>query len=159
GAPGAPGAPQAQKKQELDKYPHVEKDLPLVQKALAEMKGKNPADIARPPEMFDADQFNVFQSRPDSPLMGGGAGEGEGAGGAGPGMSMSQPGGGFRGSGPGVGMPPRPGAPAPPRPGSGEGKPGGGAPGTYDPNQDQAELPEYCFVRLVDVTVQPGKIY
>jgi hypothetical protein len=166
GPGGVPGA-APQHKSEQDKYPHIEKDLALLQKSLQEMKNKNPAEIARAPEAFSADQFDVFTSGRDSQVMppgGGGLGTGEGP------PRGGMPGAGMRGSMPGVppgrgmssappgtsGAPPGRGTGAPPRPGMGEGNLGSGGPADFN---QQAELPEHCLVRLVDVTVQPGKTY
>jgi hypothetical protein len=132
-------------------YTDVEKDLKDLAATIEKLKGKKPTEVALP-SRFSTDDFNVFSPRAHltqgtgEPGMGGfGTGRGEGgvAGAGGPGglrmPSLGRPGIGGRGE-PGIG----PGA--------------GGEPGFGDPTQ-QLELPEHCMVRLIDVTVQPGKRY
>ncbi len=137
-----------------DEYPKPEKELKLIQKTLDDIKGKNVAVVAAPPDQFRTDDDDVFSTRSSASSsttpMGG-------VGGAMAGMVGPRPGG-NRGTGgpPGLGgsmsPPGTPGVPGTP------GTPGIPGMGMNDPSQP-AELPEYCLVRLIDVTVEPGKTY
>jgi hypothetical protein len=141
--PGAPGGPggrpmgpmggegrgaEQKEHKSPDQYPDIEKQLAGIQKTLEWLKGKNATEVAKPPERFDAKEFDIFS--PGAPPAGPAGTE---AGPAGPGMM---------------------------KPGSGS-RPGGGGldtPGGANATQE-LELPEFCLVRLLDVTVEPGKTY
>jgi hypothetical protein len=105
--------------QQKDKYPAIEKRLPLIQKTLAALKDKGTETVVATPSRFSDTDFDPF------------AGD-QGTGGTDrPGM----------GAVPGV--PPV----KPPTDPSAGGKPAEG------------EVADYCLVRLIDVTVQPGHTY
>ncbi len=96
----APGDPTK------DRYPKVEKELLKIKETLETLKGKGPADVAKPPERFRRGPFDRFASGFGSPNDSKSSDFGEPA-----------------------------------------------------PKSEGSEIPEYCLVRVVDTTVQPGKTY
>jgi hypothetical protein len=135
--PGGAGPRPTKTQPESDEdYPPVEKSLDLIKKTIDTIKSKNRPVLAAPPDQFrPGDDFDVFSNNRPPAGVGGPGG-------------MDSPGGmgGMMGGRPGMRGPGRPGTP---------GLPGGGL-GDY--SQD-VELPEYVLVRLIDVTVEPGKTY
>jgi hypothetical protein len=164
-------------------YPKIEEDLDKIKETIKSLENKNVETIAAP-SSFKVDDFDVFtkgagtQGDPASMGMGMGGpmggmmgkgglapgsapgGAGANVGGAGPPSSMGMmrmmmgrmrfggKGGGLRGDvEPGMTMP-GPGGAA-----------GAGAAGAGFMSNEPGALPEYCLVRLVDVDVEPGKIY
>lgn len=120
-------------------YPAIEKDLPEIKKTIETLKSRNVTAVAAPPTRFTSEGIDIFASRPDAGLPGAPGGPGM------PGSPAMMP----------------PGGPGFPRPPMSGGSPEGmapGSPGMVDPTQ-QLELPEHCLVRLIDVTVQPGRAY
>jgi hypothetical protein len=172
-APDA-GAGEAEKKDEKkeathNEYPKVEDQLAMLRKTLEELKNRDPNTIQRPPSQFTVDKsFNVFSragentqqgapGMPGMPGMPGAAGREGGEPSRRPGLggpAMPSMPGGFRG-------------PASLKPGAagGVGRIGPGAPGMPGgpgmPGMDTADStpPEYCLVRVVDPTVEPGFVY
>jgi hypothetical protein len=135
--PGAAGPLRAKDKpgDPEDNYPPIEKSLTLVKKTIDTIKEKNRPLAAPPPDQFrPGDDFDVFVNRPPAA-----AGQ----------DSMNNPG----GTAAGMRQPGRGGPP-------GLAPPGGRLPGGVggDASQD-LDLPEYVVVRLIDVTVEPGKTY
>jgi hypothetical protein len=142
--PPGEAAPAKEKdaEDEEDKYPKVEAQLAKLATTLEKLEGKDNTAVATRPSQFSTDDLDVFQPGAGSTATPGGPG-GAGADGR-PGMV-------------GSGGPPRGGYPGGIRPPTG-GRPGvEGAPGGL--TGEAAEAPEYCLVRLVDITVQPGKTY
>jgi hypothetical protein len=115
-----------------DVYPKVEEELKNITDTLKALEGKDPLKVAKVPTRFKPpDNFDPFDP------TGGGAGA---AGTVGPDMGPPgmQIGPGGLGKGGGVGVE------------------GATPPGTTNPDSD---IPEHCLIRLIDVTVEPGKIY
>jgi hypothetical protein len=104
GAPGAGSTPPAGDPAK-DRYPKVENDLKLLKKTLDELKGKNPAQVFKPPPQFRRDRFDPFAADSGTPT-------------------------------------------------DSNTDPSGAA-----PKSEGTEYPEYCLVRVVDYTIQPGKTY
>jgi hypothetical protein len=138
-----------------NKYPRVEMELKNIQKTLADLKGK-PADtitVGTNPITSRGDSFDPFATRQkrvaqavvNRPSAGGPAAMTPQPGGR-PGGGMSR---GLGGRGTDGRLAPRMG-------------PGGGQ-AAYAPGGNLPELegvvPEYALVRVVDVTIEPGKIY
>jgi hypothetical protein len=128
-------------------YPAVEKQVPNLEKTIAKLTEKPPAEIMTPGRYFDVEKFDIFAA------AAGGEATGRMAGGPG---AMAA-----------AGRPPlrtipvdplaarRPGLPHGPA-----GAPGAAGVGTAG-NQpaDDESLPDYCLVRLIDATIEPGKTY
>jgi hypothetical protein len=124
------------------RYPKVEAELKHIEETLAELKkAREGKKIARPNPFAD-DKFSIFNARS---FQGVGNQGGGFTGGMGPGGM---------GMGPPPGMRPGMQAPGVP-PGPGEGGPAGYGTTTAQ----QFVLPEYCLLRILDVTIQPGKTY
>ncbi|MFO0879651.1 MAG: hypothetical protein U0840_20080 [Gemmataceae bacterium] len=141
GRGGNAGAATAKKDASEDLYPKLEKDLEGIRKTLEAIKGKMPNQVAGPPERFrGGEDLDIFSSSSAAATQTGGMAGGTATGA--PGAAMMTP------NKPPAGR----GAPGAPMGEAGM-VPGGGALG-----QDQ-EMPEHCLVRLIDVTVQPGKTY
>ena len=135
-----------------DQYPKIETELPTIQKTLAAMK-KETTKAPRPASVkettkdtivavqrnFDPDNFNPFsKGKSDTPNTGTNPMSPRGPGN--PAMTMKPSG------GRNFGMPaPRSG----PAPGNG---PMGGV-------SDNFLVPDYCLIRVIDVTVKPGESY
>lgn len=145
GAPGGrgvptPGGAAVASKGQADpdaEYPPIEKSLELIKKTIDTIKARNRPVAAPPPDQFrPGDDFDVFSTRPPT---------------AGTGMDGREPPGGTGNSSMTPRTPPNRSGLTPP---GAVGPPGG----VGDPNQE-LELPEYVVVRLIDVTVEPGKTY
>jgi hypothetical protein len=119
------------------RYPTPEKNLPGIQATLDKALALNPQFTPKNP--FADDGASVFGSDTPSGTAGGAGTTGPG-GASGPG-GMSAPGG---ASGPG-----------------GVSGPGGGDTGSSGAvgQLQQQQIPEFCLVRFIDVTVRPGKSY
>ena len=60
GSGAGSGATPAVGDPEKDRYPRPEKELKLLDKALNDLKGKDPASVAKPPKQFQRDPFDPF---------------------------------------------------------------------------------------------------
>jgi hypothetical protein len=142
--PGMTTAPKAPPKD----YPDIESGVPNIEKTLTALKGKMTPPPATTSSQFSGDNFDPFNPNPLPPP---GTGTGTMVGGEG----------GRIGGAPGVGIPPGTMIGGTPGPGMIGGTPGtgmlGGVPGGAEPFN--YEPPEHCLVRLIDVTVEPGKTY
>jgi hypothetical protein len=148
-----------------NKYPPVEMELPNIRKTLDDLRAKPPEKIAVGvnPITSGAEKFNPFQVR-QSRRVGGPTAPAGRLGSAAP-VAAPTPGGGPIGGGGVIG-------------GDGGGAfsairgmgrrdfsgrlAARGTPGAADPTNPAAEdivVPEYVLVRVVDVTIEPGKIY
>jgi hypothetical protein len=151
-------AGDGEKKETHNEYPKVEDKLALLRKTLDEINSKDPSTIFKPPPQFSVEgDFDLFQPAGESEQGRGGPGMPEMPGGPGMGVPRGpgMPRGGMPGSGNAGKMRGAAGAPGVPRGPRGPGMPempGMGA------DQDNAP-PEYCLVRLIDPTVQPGHVY
>jgi hypothetical protein len=118
-----------------NQYPKLETDLPKIAKTLKELDTAQVKDAA-PTLPFNLDNFSPFKTN-----------RGSGTGPAGTPGPMGKPpmGGDIRPPRPPIGTEPRP-------------RPPVGGDTTMQPGQDVAP-PEYCLVRIVDPTIQPGFTY
>lgn len=147
-----------------DRYPKIEKDLKNIEKTLAELeKAAKGQEVARPRPFSSTSGIRLFSPRGGAGAnMAGGDPDGGGAvvgspdGGAGAGRPLPGSGGGRPLPGVGGSGMPRGGSGAPIPAG---GPMGGGAAGAEGYSGPQWVVPEYCLVRFLDVTVEPGKIY
>jgi hypothetical protein len=164
-------------------YPPQELELKNLGKTLEALSTKAPSEILKPPDAFQTDTVDIFSdgnATGATPSYVGGMGTGMGDTRSGSGAFSPVPGKGPGGGGPSSGpssggapgFKPGPGGAAGgPSSGPGErpeGKPGRGGfvpPGGPDvptppgAQQPDVTVPEYCLVRLIDVTIEPGKIY
>jgi hypothetical protein len=122
-----------------DVYPKIEEEVPAIAKTLKALEGKDPKQVASVPQRFKGEGFDPFDPTGGS--------------------TQTQGGMGFEGRPPGMVS----GAPPPnmmrPNMGGIRGPASEGLtqpPGTANP---ESEIPEHCLIRLIDVTVEPGKIY
>lgn len=124
-------------------YPELEREVKSLADAMDALKEKKVQPA--PPSFLNGDDLDPFSRGSANTGTGQGTGMGPG-----------------RGPGPG-GPPPMPGpGPGGPPPGAGPGGkypgPGGpGGPSNY--NGPEIQPPDHCLIRLVDVTIQPGKAY
>jgi hypothetical protein len=112
-----------------DTYPKVEVEVENIAKTLKALEGKDPQQVAHIPSRFGGQKFDPFN--PDSGNQATGAPGPEGPTGIRPPMP------------PGMGK-------------GGAGPDGLVGPGTANPESD---TPDHCLVRLIDLTIEPGKIY
>lgn len=145
----------ADAQEEGSDYPRIEEQLPALQETLNKLDPSKKKVVARPNDLFNHKAWDPFNpnDRGDSQaggmapggLMPGGPGPGDAAGGTGMGMKGGAKGGfnWLRGGGmfPGGKTPP------------------GGTPGEFNLTADDVAYPDHCLIRLVDVTVEPGKTY
>jgi hypothetical protein len=137
----------------VDEYPKIEEELPGL-KATMDTLNKNPNLVPAGPSLTNRD-FSVFDIE-----SGAGAGSSTprpgGSGSPSPALTPSTPPPGFGGA-----RPFNPSSFA--SPGSSADKGAAGAYGAYGAGGLQAgqeyTIPEYCLIRLFDVTVEPGKTY
>jgi hypothetical protein len=138
-----------------DRYPQVADKLPKIQETLDALKGTEPTQVARPDPRFTTDNFDPFNPAPSPPPNGTGRFPGGSAGGMPPmpgtGMPGGEPESGYMEGSGASGLPPPP-----------AGFPSGNYPPGRFPGTAAGQgltVPEYCLVRLVDLTVQPGFSY
>lgn len=154
---------------EEDKFPELEKKIPTLAKTLKEITDAEKV-VAPKVTIFDTKGIDPFKRRKDRNAGAGATGQMPGmpglpAKGVGPG----RPGGGTPGAPLTPGMPGRPGVggKGPGKPGGEEGRPGVGAPRMpgmpgmpgMPAGQSSGLIPEHCLVRVIDVTIEPGKQY
>jgi hypothetical protein len=148
GTPGRPGEPA--KDDQDNHYKAVADKLTHLTEALAELAGREPTEIAAPPEQFNPEGFDPFNSASEQETNNRGPGM-MGMGPRGPG-SPQMGSGAFTGPrGPGAG-------------GTGTGledvmSPGGRTGRGGNPAQAGLAVPKYCLVRLIDLTIEPGTTY
>ncbi|MFO0845347.1 MAG: hypothetical protein U0797_23680 [Gemmataceae bacterium] len=146
--PGRPTGPLREKEKTTDpddSYPPIERSLELIKKTVNTIKEKNRPIAAAPPDQFrTGDDFDVFSNQTAAAPQGLDGG---------PGMAMT--GRGRAGMAPPGAAPGVRGTPSTLGPG---GALPGAAGGLPDASQD-VDLPEHVLVRLIDVTVEPGKFY
>lgn len=146
---------QFDKENRFNRYPEVETQLANVQKTLEELKGKDPEDIVKPkPELTTRPDFDPFagaesQSAAPTPTRPASGPPEANA----PGMAppvTGVPGGSFK----------------PGQLGANRPRPGRNNPGIPTPTAERAApaatgavLPDHVLVRVVDVTIEPGKVY
>jgi hypothetical protein len=164
---------EGDKKETHNEYPKVEDSLKPIHDTLDELAKRDPNTIPKPPSQFTVEgSFDVFQPAsesaqgpggPGSPGMPGGPGMPPmpGRGGTGKMQGTGRMGGmmppGFSGAGKMQGMG-RGGMMMPPGAGRGAGAPAmPGMPGMG--TEMEGAPPEYCLVRVIDPTVQPGHVY
>ncbi len=158
-------------------YPKIEDKLPRLKETLDKLDPTKKKKVAKPTDLFGKNKWDPFNpnDRGDNQtaggMFGGRGGEDAPGGVPGPGGSGIKGGGlgGMRGGFGAGGMRGGFGGIPPGRGGLGGGFPGegpgsrfpGGNPG--DPNDpsyaDQEYVPDYCLIRVIDVTIEPGKIY
>ncbi len=114
-----------------EQYPKVEKELPTIQKTLKAMKEADTSRIGRVTNPFDPNGIDPFNQRPAG-----------------------------AGNNPNPAAPPGPNGPNP-LGGRLTGRlPIGPAqPGAVNPQQGSLILPEYCLIRVIDVTIKAGESY
>jgi hypothetical protein len=158
--------PDFSKENEEDKFPTLETQLKTISATLKTIKDAE--NIALPKSnIFKTDGLNVFKPNRRKPEAGAAPGVPPGAAGVPPGAGVPNKGlvGRQQGGRPGMpamppGMPGGPGMKRSPIEGA-RGMPAGMPPGMGAPLSagNLGIIPEYCLIRVIDVTIEPGKVY
>ncbi len=130
-----PGLVMPRLRQMRDKqYPPLEKDLPKIKQTLGELESAGKKDVVQPKNPWDRKNFNPWRNRQPEQF---------------PTNADNRPAG-----SPMMSKAPTPlsGASKGPRSAAPD-----GLPGATDPNRDF--IPEYCLVRAINVSIEPGKVY